>query len=177
MEDPVLDEAQAREEKHAKLVSQWGLDGLESPLVPIPIADLLREGIEPIPMLLDDWLYEGELHWIYAEAEAWKTWVALILALDVMAQGKRVVWFDEEVGQVMLVQRLQALGADPDVIEAKFAYFPFPDLQIREGNQQHIDVARHKDLLQAIKPALVVYDTATDFLAAAGLDENSGREV
>src|SRR3989442_491194 len=33
------------------------------------------------------------------------------------------------------------------------------------------------DLAEAIDPALVVYDTATDMLSAAGLDENSGKDV
>lgn len=156
--------------RYHKTLERWNLLELNNPYVPEPVADLMREGVPPAPMLLDDWLYQGELHWLYAEAEAWKTWVALILAVDVMKAGRVVAWFDEELGKVFLVRRLLALGADPDVIEAKFAYFDFP-------NMAKDDADRHDMTLRAIAPALVVYDTATDMLTAAGLDENSGSEV
>ena len=167
-----LEEAQRQEDLIVQALDRWNLHGLERPMLPEDLAELMRSGVKPAEMLLDDWLYVGELHWIYAEAEAWKTWVALILALEVMQAGKHVAWFDEELGKTFLVRRLLALGADPDVIEGHFAYFPFPDMQLNEA-----DARSHRETLQAIKPALVVYDTATDMLSAAGADENSGRDV
>lgn len=155
---------------YLEALDRWNLHGIESALVPEPIADLIREGVPPAPMLLEDWLYEGELHWFYAEAEAGKTWLALILALDVMKQGSSVAWFDEELGKQSTARRLIALGADADLIEEKFAYFDYPNLTTDDADT-------HRETLEAIKPALVVYDTATDMLTAAGLDENSGRDV
>jgi AAA domain len=181
-----LEEHERREELHTQALDRWNLHGVEQAMVPTDLSQLLRDGVPPAKMLLDDWLYAGELHWIYAEAEAWKTWVTLILAYRVMQDGQRVAWFDEELGEAFLVRRLEALGADADVIEKYFAYFPFPNMQLgrevrhADGTVQIIgasDLASHRDTLRAIKPALVVYDTATDMLTAAGLDENSGKEV
>jgi KaiC/GvpD/RAD55 family RecA-like ATPase len=146
-------------------------NGVVDALVPDPeLAQLMRDGVPPAPMLLEGWLYESELHWLYADAEAGKTWVALILACEVLKQGKRVVWFDEELGKQSIARRLLTLGADADLIEGNFAYFDFPSLTTKDAD-------RHRDSLKAMKPALVVYDTATDMLTAAGLDENSGGEV
>lgn len=165
-------------ERLAGIESRWNLiatrdDPPQLFLYPTDgLPDLLRTGVPPAAMLLDDWLYEGELHWIYAEAEAFKTWVALILALEVMKQGHRVVWFDEELGERAIARRLLSLGADPGLIEERFAYFPFPGMSMEQE-----DVLKHAETVGAIKPALVVYDTATDMLTAAGADENSGREV
>src|SRR5581483_7916854 len=137
-EDASLERYLAREEAYTALLERWDLLAVEHPMVPTDVASLMREGIEPAEMLVEDWLYVGELHWVFAEAEAWKTWVTLILAIEVMRQGKRVVWFDEELGKVMLVRRLLALQADPDVIEDRFAYYPFPNMQMtRDDVQRH----------------------------------------
>src|SRR4051794_14671729 len=100
------------DEQYFRSLDRWNLHGVEHALVPVDLAELMRNGVPPAEMLLDDWLYAGELHWIYAEAEAWKTWVALILAYQVMEQGNRVAWFDEELGKAFLVRRLLALGAN-----------------------------------------------------------------
>jgi hypothetical protein len=148
------------------------LSAVESPRLPEDIAFMLEDGIPPVEMLLDDWLVAHELHWIYAEAEAWKTWVALVLALDLMREGKTVVWFDEELGAADHTRRLKALGAEPEVIHRHFRYFAFPDWKMTEEQ-----VIEHATLLQVINPALVVYDTATDMLTAADKDENLGKDT
>src|SRR5438067_1171343 len=143
-----FEDAEHREQLYDETLERWNLVGVESPMVPVDLGALMREGVEPAQMLLEDWLYVGELHWIYAEAEAWKTWVALILAYEVMKHGGRVVWFDEELGKVTLVRRLLALGAEPDVIEQRFAYYPFPNMQLgTTTGEVAIDVQRHHDTL------------------------------
>ncbi len=139
---------------------------------PVNVAALMRQGVPPPPMLLDRWLVTGELHWVYAEAECAKTWLALVWARELMALGNRVVWFDEELGERTLVERLLALGVDADCAETLFAYFPFPSWQMTAA-----DVQAHALLLKKSGAALVVYDTATDVLAEAGLDEDSGKDV
>src|SRR5689334_20247882 len=45
---------------------------------PTAIADAVRDGHAPPPTMLgESWLVQGELHWVAAEAEAAKTWLAL----------------------------------------------------------------------------------------------------
>jgi AAA domain len=140
---------------------------------PLNIARLMREGVPPVPMLLDEWLVLADLHWLYSDAEAGKTWVGIWLGDQVMRGGGTVAWFDEELGEEELTRRLLAFGANPDVVEQHFAYFAYPGFTASEQ-----DVLDHREILKVI-PGLVlaVYDTATDMLAEAGLDENSGVDV
>lgn len=153
------------------------------------VARIMREGVEPPRMALDDWLVEGELHWMFADAEAGKTWLALHLSLEIMRQGGVVVYFDEELGQSVIAERLLALEADPALIEARFVYAPFPSWQVMRADEVRRRIAAqngtplvddpdlHRDFLKACRPTLVVYDTATDILSEADLDENSGVDV
>jgi hypothetical protein len=139
--------------------------------LPNNVARYMREGLPPVPMLLEDWLVKEDLHWIYAEAEAGKTWLGLILALEVMRQGGAVAWFDEELGEAEITRRLLALGAEPDVIAEKFAYFSYPAWSTS-------DVLAHEETLKHVPDlALVVYDTVTDMLTNAGLNEDKGGDV
>jgi hypothetical protein len=165
--------AEERESRYADMMDRWGLHGFEPVMVPQhDLAEMMRRGVPDVEMTLDEWLVKGELHWVHADAEAYKTWLGLILSRMLMQEGKRVAWFDEELGHAVLVERLLALGADPDVVESHFAYWDFPNMQTSDR-----DIDAHKNTLAAIRPALVVYDTATDMLAAADIDENSGKDV
>jgi hypothetical protein len=136
------------------------------------VAAVMRHGSKPPTMTVPGWIVQQELHWVASEPEAGKTMLALRLAIAVMADGGRVAYFDEELGDEVIAERLTALGADPDVVERQFVYAPFPGWQTTDA-----DEAAHADFLRALKPALVVYDTATDMLAEAGLEENSGVDV
>jgi hypothetical protein len=123
-------------------------------------------------MLVPDWLAVGELHWMHAEPGGAKTWIALWLARRVLVEGGTVVWTDEEIDVDEMAKRLLLLGADPDAIERRFVYFPYPGWEATPE-----DVKKWAALVRAVRPDLVVIDTATDALAEAGLDENSGIEV
>jgi hypothetical protein len=172
--DPQLAAAQAADDEFLAMLDRWDLHNIEGKKYPYPedVAAAMREGVPPVEMTTEGWLVAKELHWVHADAESWKTWVALLLALGLLNAGRRVVWFDEELGLKVLAERLTALGADPAVVERGFAYFPFPSWEM---TPEH--VAGHAELLKRIRPALVVYDTATDCLTAASLDENSGPDV
>jgi AAA domain len=148
------------------------LSGGIGPRHPHNIADVMREGPRPKPMLLKDWLVAAELHWVAAEPAAGKTWFGLWMAWQVIENGGVVVWADEELGDDTFAERLLALGADPDRIEKQFVYLPYPGWDATPD-----DVRRWGALVKAARPDLTVIDTATDALAEAGLDENSGIEV
>src|SRR4051812_45549623 len=76
----------------------------------------MQLGVEPPEMVIEDWLVKGEFHLMYAQAESWKTWVALWLALRVMESGGVVAYFDEELGLKTIAERLALLGGDPAMI-------------------------------------------------------------
>jgi hypothetical protein len=107
-----------------------------------------------------------------AEPAAGKTWLGLWLAWQVIAEGGIVVWTDEELGVDTVGERLLALGANPDLVEANLVYLAYPGWKAERA-----DVNSWEALMKAAKPSLVVIDTATDALAEAGVDENSGAEV
>jgi hypothetical protein len=168
------------DETHTWL-SSLGFDGEYVGRVPARIADAMRNGVPPPAMILTDWIVQGELHWVHAEAESAKTWFALWAAVQLMTPGVRdgqdhggyrVVYFDEELGEARLAERLLSLGADPDIVDNHFAYFPFPGWKMTPD-----EVAEHQRILRATSPALAIYDTATDALSEAALDENSGKDV
>ena len=142
---------------------------------PTPLADAVREGHAPPPAMLGEgWLVQGELHWVAAEAEAAKTWLALWWAKQLIEADtpRLVVWFDEELGQREIVSRLVCLGADPERVASHFADFDFPGFDASQD-----DVEAHAAIMQALRPALAVYDTATDMLAGASIDEANGPDV
>jgi len=153
-------------------------DDLQAARYPINLGPIMKHGVPPVQMLIPEWLVAGELHWIYAEADSAKTWLAMrwamqvIESLDIPEERRYVCWFDEELGEGPIVERLLALGADPDLVEQRFVYFAFPS-----WGRTDEEIETHKALLAAVRPALVIYDTVTDALAEAGLDENSGRDV
>jgi hypothetical protein len=136
------------------------------------VARVMREGRKPKPMLLDHWIAAAELHWMHAEPGEGKTWFGLWIAKQVMDAGDVVVWCDEEMGIDTAAERLLALGADPDVVESRFAYFAYPGWLSAQG-----DLEAWETFIKLARPGLVVMDTATDALAEAGLNENDGREV
>jgi hypothetical protein len=48
-------------------------DGI-GPREPGNVADVMREGPQPKPMLVDEWLIAAELHWVIAEPEGLRPW-------------------------------------------------------------------------------------------------------
>jgi hypothetical protein len=166
----------AREDFYTKLADGHLYDTLSNdelgPRHPANVADIMRRGPREKPMLIDGWLIADELHWFFAEPGAGKTWIGLWLAKQVIETGQNVLWMDEEVGEDTAAERLLALGADPDLVERHFIYFPYP-----EWDKDPADLAAWRKLVKMARPALTVIDTATDALAAAGLDENAGVDV
>jgi hypothetical protein len=139
---------------------------------PDDVANAMR-GERALPdMLHPNWLVRGVLHWIYSDAEAGKTWLALKLALNVMRAGGVVLWSDEELGVKTIADRLLDLGATPEEIEDRLIYLAFSDWTMSEE-----DRVSWNTLLAVAKPDLVVFDTATDHLVSAGLDEDKGGPV
>lgn len=139
---------------------------------PANVAAAMRGKQAPPEMLVEGWLVRGVLHWLYADAEAGKTWLALVWARDVMSAGHTVIWVDEELGLLDIAQRLLALGVPAEVAEAQMVYYPFPGWTMNEDDRE-----QWRNLLRAVQPSLVVIDTATDALANAGLSENDGADV
>jgi len=136
----------------------------------VDLAKAITEGIEQPTRLVDPVLLEGRVHCIFGGPEQGKTLLLLYLILTVLRQGKRVMFFDEEIGTNETAERLEAMGATTDDLNRLF-YFPFALINsldkmaalILEGIQQE-DIT------------FVGLDSISKALAAGGLDENSNSD-
>jgi AAA domain len=136
------------------------------------LGKVIRDGIEPPAVLVEDVLLEGKTHAIYGPSGFGKTYVLLWAALRVIERGAPVVIFDNENNVSIMAERLEQLGADPDQIDRLLHYHPFPELPTTEEGRQLYEAR-----LDRIKPGLVGFDSWISFLASNGLDENSSNDI
>lgn len=135
------------------------------------LGELLRGGIEPTPQLVEELLYEGRMHSVAGEPGSGKTLLALWLATQVMRGGGRVLYFDAENGPRLVAERLRDLGVDEDALDANSFYYP-ADITLDPE-----DLSRLSATVAEVRPALAVFDSFADFIAAAGLEENSNTDL
>ncbi len=129
-------------------------------------------GVEPPEMLLDGLIYRGGIHSWIAEGETGKSMLALWASLVVMGQDENVLYLDQEGAVGMVAERLEAMGADPDVLDRHFHYYQSPNVTLAEESLTDF-LERARDA----NTALVVFDSWADFLALEGLDENDSMDV
>lgn len=150
--------------------------GEEQPKAPNPFqrADLvgaLKAGVEPPEVLLQEVLLAGKVHSIYSGGGTGKTFFAAYITRKILANGGTVLYFDQENGLRIMAERAACLGITPEMAE-NFYHYPFPtmplDLEVVEAFEQ---------LLDEIKPDLVVFDSWVNLLAMCGLDENSSVDI
>lgn len=145
------------------------VDELTRPFVPVPVD--LTLPVEA-PQMLTRRIYRGGLHANQGEPGCGKSWLAAADAIDVMAQGYTVAYFDEENGPAIMAERLKLLGADPALVAERFRYYPFESRVWSDVDLQALDVL----IASTPKLALAVFDSLADVLAAAGLDEDRARD-
>ena len=133
---------------------------------------VIREGVEPPAVLVDDVVLKGKTCAIYGPSGYGKTYVLLWIVLEVIKQGLAVLLFDNENNVGIIAERLEQLGADPDELDRLLHYHPFPELPTTDEGRELFEAK-----LERIKPALVCYDSWISFLADNGLDENSSNDI
>jgi putative DNA primase/helicase len=138
----------------------------------IDLGEPIESGIEPPDMLVSEELYAGRVHCIYSAGGTGKTFKALWLIKKVIDQGKPVLLLDLENGVRIISDRLRDLGAEAEQVRRHLYYFPFPSMPLTDDAS-----AEFEELLEEIKPTLVVVDSWINCLSAAGLDENSATDI
>ncbi|MDQ3541181.1 MAG: AAA family ATPase [Chloroflexota bacterium] len=109
--------------------------------------------------------YPGRAHTVISETEGGKTWLALSVALDELAEGHHVVYVDFEDDEGGVVGRLLTLGADPLRIRTYFHYLR-PDEPLGGGiNRDDLDA-----ILGDCKPTYGVIDGITEAMSVHGLN-------
>ena len=136
----------------------------------VPLGEMMKHGIEPPDELIDGVLLEGRTHQIFCGPGKGKTFVALWMAVKLVNRGRRVLYLDKENGPRIIRNRLVALGADPAKVDANLVYVPFPSLDL--------DPDAVQDYIGSLEGfSLVIFDSWINYLAAAGLDENSNGDL
>ena len=138
----------------------------------IDLGEPIASGMEPPDMLVPEELYAGRVHCIYSAGGTGKTFKALWLIKKVIDQGKPVLLLDLENGVRIISDRLRDLGAEAEQVRRHLYYFPFPSMPLTDDAS-----AEFEELLEEVKPTLVVVDSWINCLSAAGLDENSATDI
>lgn len=141
------------------------------PLREFDLAALVRDGVPPPDLLCGDLLYAGGLHSITGPPDSGKTTIALWWMIEHVRAGRTVAFLDEEGGAELTAEKLIALGTTPDEA-GRIRYFPFP-----ARSWTSYDVIVLRELLDDLKPGIVLWDSSAAFLSRAGLDENSAADV
>ncbi len=134
------------------------------------IGDAMRHGVQTAEWLLEPVLVRGKIHLIYGEPESGKTIISLSWLKHVIESGMDVLFVDEESGIASIAKLLSDMGVDPDLVDQHVYYFPFPGVD----SSQYALLLQYADQL---RPAYCLFDSLTDMLSVAGLDENSGIQV
>ncbi len=134
---------------------------------PIKRVRVRAEAATPPAMMVPGLLYEEGVHHWAAWPGTGKSIAAMAVAAMLMRDGKRVMYVDVENGEPTVGDRMAAMGLTDAELDELFCYYPFPKL----------DPQKFLRLVQAVDPALVVFDNLAGLLADAGIDENSNTGV
>ena len=130
----------------------------------------MREGKKPTAWLIENMVVYGRIHMLYGEPETGKTIILLSWMLTCIEDGLHVLYIDEESGIDSVAGLLLDMGADPGLIDQYIHYFPFPGID-------ETAYAALLDYAANLRPAMVAFDSLTDMLTVANLDENNGNQV
>jgi hypothetical protein len=130
------------------------------------------EGIEPPETLVNGLIYRGGIHSWIAEGETGKSMLALWVSILVMGRGENVLYLDQEGAVGMVAERLEAMGADPEMLDRRFHYYQSPNVTLAQASLTDLS-----EKAREVNAALVVFDSWADFLALEGLDENDSMDV
>jgi hypothetical protein len=141
------------------------------PLQPSSLTSLIKEGVPAPTLLCGKMLYQAGLHSITGAPDSGKTTLALWWGLQLMKEGGRLLFLDEEGGPEIVAEKFIALGATAGDME-NASYVPFPGRSWSQG-----DILALHDLASAVQPQMILWDSSAAFLARAGLDENQAPDV
>lgn len=132
----------------------------------------IERGFEDPEELESGILLKGRVHQIFSGAGMGKSFIALWLVKECLARGQRVVYVDMENGKRIVSDRLRAMGVDGTEADYLLTYLSSPRLTLRPE-----DTGGFESLMDEIRPDLIVFDSWVNFLASAGLEENSNDDI
>ncbi len=116
-------------------------------------------------------LTETSLTWLVGEPASGKSLLCMVWAIEVMLEGGKVLWVDEEAGPRDTLGKFVALGASESLIRDHLIY-----LEPNARNFSNLASA----FIQAVEgwnPDLIIIDSAAAVLANSSVQEDSNSEV
>ena len=137
-----------------------------------PIAELWAQEIEFAKPAVGRFggraiFYEETTNYIFGTRACGKSWLALYVAAEGIADGRHVVYIDPESSAKRILWRLKYLGVDPEQGAKCFHYIASTDPQKIRKVQQW---AKQKEVM-------VIYDGLANAIAGAGKEENSSAAL
>lgn len=112
--------------------------------------------------------YENSSNCLIGPRGSSKSWIALFITAELIAQGWHVVYIDPESTAKRILWRLKYLGVDPEAGTVHFHYLGTTDAaRIAEAQRWS---ARHDNVF-------VVYDGLANAIASLGKEENSSAAL
>lgn len=136
------------------------------------LAEIAAGEIPEPERLIPNLLYVNRVHWLSGHPGHGKTTLAAWSATQHMQAGGHVIWLDWEGGVMPTVARMLAVGAKADEIGERFHLAAFPSISADAEGFAALAAA-----LEDWPGALVVFDSASKALTAAGFDENNPAEA
>jgi KaiC/GvpD/RAD55 family RecA-like ATPase len=141
------------------------------------IGALARGEREAPRQVVDGLVIENRIHWLSGHPGHGKSTMAMYVAVEHMAAGGHVIWLDWEAGEVPTVERLMSVGAKVEHVDDDNPDHLF---HLAVGSPLSADADGFALIAAALEQypgALVVFDSASKALGAAGLDENNPTDA
>jgi hypothetical protein len=143
-----------------------------TPSAPLTVENLADLDDDKPPATLADVLVEAQVNWLCGHPAHGKTTIAMHAALVAARDGRDVLWLDWEGGRAPTKRRLLPMGATADDF-ARIHYVYSPRVSADADGLRSI-----LDVLETLGGgSVVVLDSASKALSAAGLDENSNTDT
>lgn len=111
---------------------------------------------------------KGEVNSLFGESGSGKSWTALIITMQLLVAGKKVLYIDFESNKRKIVQRLVTLGFKEEHL--KLFTYKRPDLAIDDEQLSAL-------LMQTARTEFVVIDSTGEALSIESKDPNADDKV
>lgn len=139
----------------------------EMRLRPFDLFHLLKNPPPPVPELIPNMLFEGQVHSLIGNGGSGKSLLCLWMAEQLAQSGVRSAYLDHQNGAHEMVRRVASFGFPEHwLADGTFTYFEFPDVPLQTYAHQII----HD--LSEVGAQVVFLDSFTDFLKQEGRSQN-----
>lgn len=110
--------------------------------------------------------YRGKVNSLIGPSETGKSWIAVLSCVQVMRRGGIAIYLDFEDDYVNVVQRLLAIGADPEHLQSRFHYIGgnvWGHLARRPTYQSNFE------MYLAMGPAIIIVDAWNQAMSSFGM--------